>query len=83
MNKRHRLYIAAQPVRGNGDTELWARNYAYLIGTGKCPVLFEGHLAFVSVPGVCQKAFDLANKKACEKLAAIAPQDEDGKDFVR
>lgn len=54
------------------DSEKYKSNWAYLIGTQKCPVLFQSKLAYVSVPGVGSEAFECAKEKAFGKMADIA-----------
>lgn len=73
-------HLAQLKASGPSDGEMKS-DWAYLIGTQKCPVLFDGKLAFVSVPGVSRKAFELAKQRAHEKLADIAMQAEKEKNL--
>lgn len=65
----------AQLVAARKHTRLWA----YVVGAGKVPVIWNGHFGYVSALGFCEAAMDRAEQDACAKLAALTAAKGAGK----
>ena len=62
--------VAEATAELRGKLAKYKENWAYLIGTHKCPVIYQGKLAYVCVHGVSTESFEQAKQRAAEKIAA-------------